>query len=134
MICSLGSPIRADMSKSMIPAWWSPGLTWNAHQEEQATGRSWDTQMASIRDFPREPYLKVVKVKGLGCAKRTASWREWAEQKAVRLDFWIWLLTSAMKMMESPVACQGARVAERSQKKAIQRQVRSPIDSKWQHC
>jgi len=61
----------------------------------------------------------VARVKGLGCAERTASQREWAPQKAERLDFQILSFTSAMKMIESPAACQGAMVAESLQKKAI---------------
>jgi len=71
--------------------------------------------MPSIGDLPREPCLKVAKVRRLGCAERTASQREWVQQKAVRSDFQMLPFTSAMKMMESSAACQGVRVAERSQ-------------------
>jgi len=34
----------------------------------------------------------------------------------------------------SPAACQGAMMVERSRKKAIWGEVWSPIDSRWQHC
>ena len=72
-----GSPIRAERSISMMPALWSPGLSWKELQEDKATGRSWDTQMPSIGDTPWwEPFLKVAKVGRGGCAEITASQRE----------------------------------------------------------
>jgi len=67
--------------------------------------------------------LKVATVRMLGCAERTASWRKWVQQKAARLDFWMSPFTLAMKMMESPAACQEVKVADRSWKKAIWGQV-----------
>jgi len=44
------------------------------------------------------------------------------------------LIISAMKMMQSPASCQGARMTERLQKKARQGQVELPRNSKWCHC
>jgi len=105
-------------------ALWSPGLSWKELQEDRATGRSWDTQIPSIGDMlQREPFLKVAKVERCGCAEITASQREWVWQKAAQDGFQISLLTSAMKIMESPAACQRVREAERSQRNATQGQV-----------
>jgi len=72
-ICWWGSPIRVTRSKLIIPAWWSPGLIWKEHQEEKATGRSWETQIPSIGDLPRDPRWKVASVGRPGCAERIAS-------------------------------------------------------------
>jgi len=129
MTCCLGSPMRADRSKSMIPAQWSPGLTWNAHQLSRQLEGPGRPKTIDWRFF-QGALLEGSQVRGLGCAERTASWREWAQHKAVRSDFWILPFTLAMKMMEYPVAYQGAWVAERSPNKAIQGQTFLDYDSK----
>jgi len=77
--------------------------------------------------------LKIAKVGRWGCAKRTASWREWVVQKAIRSGLQMSSFMLAMKM-ESPASYQGAKVAERLQKKARRGQAELLRDFKWCHC
>ncbi len=120
-----------ERSISMIPALWSPGLSWKELQEERTTGRSWDTQIPLIGDTLQwEPRLKVAKVGRCGCAEIMASQREWVWQKVAQVGFQMLPLTSAMKMIESPAACQRVMEAEKLQRKAVHGQVWSPRDSR----